>query len=525
MSKMLMRIATLFLAFVQGGNAETLTNSCTGDKEQKSTKADKMNVLLILTDQHRWDALGCYGNGIVKTPNIDRLATSGVRFNRAFTPSSICTPARASLFTGRFPGSHGLIGNQPRELPTDMPKLSDFLEGYDRFLIGKWHIEDSKGPSDYGFKGHDFPGYGFPGCGVYKNFSFGKNSKAAVKPGRYYAKWLQGKGFSIPEVSEIYYGENPNFRAQELYGKLNALPEASAPAFLADEAILSLQNSRNSGRPFFMWMNFWGPHTPCVIPEPYYSMYDPETIPVDPAFIDDLSDKPEHYRDIARMWGVYDLDWKGWQKIIARYYGYITLIDDSVGRLLDYLEQNNLMNNTLIVFTTDHGDAMGGHRLIEKGEFMFDSTYRIPMIARHPDCANPGSECDEFVYLHDLMPTLARLASGVCPDTNGESQDILPLLAGEKASTGRDHVYGEFSVHFTSFPQRMIRTRTHKLVFNANAKSELYDLVNDPYEIHNRIGDATYAGIKKDLTDRLEAEMVWRKDPLLSWFRRIRDFL
>lgn len=486
-----------------------------------------MNILLILTDQHRWDMLGCYGNGIVKTPNIDRLAAAGVRFNRAFTPSSICTPARASLFTGRFPSSHGIAGNQEHaakagsthDLPEDMPKLSDFLEGYDKFFFGKWHIEESRLPSDYGFKGHNFSGYGFPGSGVYRNFAFNQGPGN----GNRYAEWLQEKGFDTPDVSENFCGENPNLQIQELRAKLNAPPEASIPAFLADEAISSLQSSRDSGNPFFLWLNFWGPHTPCVVPEPYYSMYDPETIPVDPAFADDLSGKPRHYRDIAKMWGVYDLDWKGWQKIIARYYGYITLIDDHIGRLLDYLEHNNLMDKTLIVCTADHGDAMGGHRLIEKGEFMFDSTYRIPMVARHPDCANPGSVCDEFVYLHDLMPTFAGLASGVYPDTGRESQDILPLFAGERISTGRDQVYAEFSGHFTSFPQRMMRTRTHKLVFNASAESELYDLVNDPHEICNRIGDAEYAEVKKDMMDRLEAEMVRRKDPLLTWLRRIRD--
>ncbi len=489
--------------------------------------AEKMNVLLILTDQHRWDMLGCYGNGIVKTPNIDRLAKAGMRFNRAFTPSSICTPARASLFTGRFPSSHGIAGNQEHaakvggshDLPEDMPKLTDYLDGYDKFYFGKWHIEESKLPSDYGFKGQDFSGYGFPGSGVYDNFAFAEGPEN----GNAYAEWLKQKGFEIPTVSENFCGNNPNLRIQELRGKLNAPPEASIPYYIADDAISHLQNSRTPGNPFFLWMNFWGPHTPCVIPEPYYSMYDPETIPMDPAFEDDLCGKPYHYRDIAKMWGVYDLEWKEWQKIIARYYGYITLIDDNIGRMLDYLEENSLMSNTLIVMSSDHGDAMGGHRLIEKGEFMFDSTYRIPMIAKYPGCVNPGGECDEFVYLHDLMPTFANLVSGECPDTAGESQDILPLLKGEPVSSGREHVYAEFSGHFAAFPQRMVRTRTHKLVFNASSMGELYDLESDPHEVCNRIGDIAYAKVKRDLMDRLEAEMTKRNDSLLTWFKRIRD--
>lgn len=485
----------------------------------------KKNILMILTDQHRWDMLGCYGNRIVKTPNIDRLAKEGILFNRAFTPSSICTPARASLFTGRFPGSHGIVGNQEHaaktgashDLPEDLPKLSEFLDGYDRFFFGKWHIEENRLPSDYGFKGHDFSGYGFPGSGVYKNFAFDQGPEN----GNRYAEWLQEKGFEFPSVSENFCGENPNLQVQELRARLDAPTEASIPAFLVDEAVSSLE--QKSGNPFFMWLNFWGPHTPCVVPEPYYSMYDPETIPLDPAFADDLSGKPYHYRNISKMWGVHDLDWKEWQKIIARYYGYITLIDDCLGQLFDVLKQNGLMDDTIIIFTADHGDAMGGHRLIEKGEFMFDSTYRIPMIVRHPDCPVPGSTCDEFVYLHDLMPTISKMISGNGPDTGGESQDILPLFTGEPVQTGRDHVYAEFAGHFASFPQRMVRTRTHKLVFNASAESELYDLVNDPHETRNRFSDVDCAEVRKELSDLLEKEMVKRNDPLLTWFRRIRD--
>jgi arylsulfatase A-like enzyme len=253
-------------------------------------------------------------------------------------------------------------------------------------------------------------------------------------------------------------------------------------------------------------------------------MYDPASIPEDPAFHEEFGDKPPHYEHISKMWGVRDLPWSEWAKIVARYYGYITLIDDCIGDLIRYLKTNDLYENTLIVFTADHGDAMGAHRLIEKGEFMFDETYRIPFVARHPQCAAPGSVCNEFVYLHDLFPTVAEITGGKNPEL-ADSKSILPLIVGEKgARSGRDFAYGQFDGHFSRFEQRMLRTRTHKLVFNAPCSGELYDLVRDPHEMVNRFADPSFREIKNDLLRKLHEEMIRLKDPLLKWFGRIRDF-
>lgn len=489
--------------------------------------ADTPNIVYILTDQHRWDMIGCYGNPVVKTPNIDALAAQGIRFDHAFTPTSICGPARASLFCGLFPSAHGVTGNsehayrgrEPLDIRPGIKKLTDYLPGYDYFHLGKWHAEESKMPSDYGAKGHDFDGYGFPGSGVYRNLAF---AEGPARPNRY-SEWLREKGFEFQHVSEGFCGNNPNLKIQELRAKLSGPAEASIPHFIADEAIRLLQDERRPDTPFFAWLNFWGPHTPCVIPEPYYSMYDPESIPVDPSYETGLTGKPKHYEHISEMWGVHDLDWSGWQQIIARYYGYISLIDDCIGMVLDSLSSAGLDDETVVVFTADHGDAMGAHRLIEKGEFMFDETYRIPMIARHPEVQNPGSVCSEFVYLHDLCPTAAEIATGVAPDLSGHSQSILPLMRGEHASTGRDFAFAEFSGHFSPFPQRMLRTRTHKLVFNACSRGELYDLTIDPHEVQNVIDAPSYALVKRDLIGKLEQQMKQFNDPLLTWFGRIKD--
>lgn len=488
-----------------------------------------LNIIHIITDQHRWDSLRCYGNPIVKTPNLDNLAKEGVRFNSAFTPSSLCGPARASLYTGLFPSAHGIIDNpepsirkqQSVDIFPEVKKLPEYLPSYDYLHYGKWHVEASKMPSDYGATGHDFDGYGFPGSGLYKNFKY---AQGPTKSNRY-SEWLWENGFEIPSVTESFFGENENLQIQELCAKLSGPHQAALPFFLVDELKNGLEARKSTQTPFFSSLHFWGPHTPCVVPEPYYSMYNPKDIPVDPAFEAGLAGKPTHMKHISKMWGVYDLDWSKWQKIIARYYGYITMIDDAIGGLIDFLKTEGLYDNTLIIFSADHGDAMGAHKLIEKGEFMYDTCYRIPMIARHPYNSNPGSVCDDFVYLHDLCPTTIEAATGISPDMKGQSQSILGLMRGDNnISSGRDHVYGELTSHFVQYPQRMFRTKTHKLIFNACSNGELYDLASDPYEINNLIDSPHNQSIKKELIAGLIKQMTSLNDPLVNWLKRVQGF-
>lgn len=482
------------------------------------------NILYILTDQHRRDMLGCYGNTFVKTPNIDSLAAEGMRFTQAYTPSSICGPARTSLFTGMVPTTHGVVQNaengQFRFHKADplphIPTMGDFMRDYQKFYIGKWHVAETRLPSDYGFQGHDFPGYGFPGSGVYGNLVFNQG------PGREnnrYLEWLNEKGYPIPEVSECFFGSNANLQVQELRGRLSGRPEHTIPAFLYDDAKTFLRN-RDKDKPFFMWMNFWGPHTPCVIPEPYYSMYDPAEIMEDPGFRESFKNKPTHHEHVSYMWGVHNLNWDEWSLIVARYMGYITLIDDYIGCLLTFLKEEGLYDSTTIVFAADHGDAMGAHRLIEKGEFMYDETYRIPMVVRSPLVKNPGSTCDEFVYLHDLFPTALDLAGSEIPPLD-QAVSLKPLLAGEPPAEKREFVYGQFTGHFTDYNQRMIRTREYKLVFNGPDIGELYNLAEDPNEMTNLIDMPEYDAVKKKLLGTLLEEMKRLNDPMAEWVRRI----
>jgi arylsulfatase A-like enzyme len=278
---------------------------------------------------------------------------------------------------------------------------------------------------------------------------------------------------------------------------------------------------RKEGKPFFIWTNFWGPHTPCLLPEPYYSMYDPSSIPEEPSFSEEWTNKPHVHELYERYWGLSSGGWQSWREIVARYWGYVTMIDDLVGRLLDELRALGLEQNTLVVFTTDHGDQMGAHRLIEKGPFAYEETWRLPMIAAHPEVEAPGSTCDEFVYLHDLYPTFIEMA-GLAPPGVPDSQSILDNVLGRASPTGRDSVYGAFASQIFPSPLRFVRTRTHKLVYNQCEIGELYDLVNDPHEMDNLI-DATGAQkVKAELLERMNAHMVRLGDPILRHFERMR---
>ena len=486
----------------------------------------KPNIIYILVDQQRIDMLGAYGNDIVKTPNIDRLLDDGILFNNAFTPTALCGPARTSLFTGCIPTKHGVTRNAEKGVPgkekadpnPELPVITDFLEGYEKIYLGKWHIAETRLPEDYGFTGHNFAHYGFPGSGLYKNLVFDQG------PGDHneYRDWLKKNDFDIPEVSEQFFGNNPNLQTQELRAKLNCPEEATIPAYLADEAIRHTNIAVSAEKPFFLMLNFWGPHTPCMIPEPYYSMYDPLSIPEDPAFNESFHNKPVHQKHISQMWGVYNLPWAEWQKIIARYYGYISLIDNQIGRFIDHLKVQNIYNQSMIVFTADHGDAMGSNRLIEKGSFMYDTSYKIPMIIKQSGERKTGSICDEFVYLHDLFPTAIEIA-GEIPPSLDQAKSLLPLIQGETESMDRDYIYGQFTAHFSEFNQRMIRTRKYKFIFNSPTFGELYNLEKDPYELINCIDNPDYREIKKELIEQLLHEMKKLKDPLYGWFHRIKD--
>jgi len=471
--------------------------------------AKQPNILLLVTDQQRMDTISAYGmNEICRTPHIDRLAARGVRFDNAFTPTAICSPARAALYTGLYPHHNGVTGNG-MTLREPVRGINHYLEelGYRCGYAGKWHVDDARGPSDFGFVGKDFLGYAFPASGLLPGLQFAPVPKSH----NHYADYLQENGYGLPPVSQRFVGTNPSNQAQEMFALHEGPVESCIEYFVAEETNRIIDEVSSDDQPFFVWANFWGPHTPCLVPEPYFSMYNPADIPEHPSYCETFENKPYRQQLIERMWGLGDYGWAGFQEITARYYGHCTLLDDMVGRIVDHLQHRGLLDDTIIIFTADHGDCMGAHKLIEKGEFMYDEIY----------CENPGSANDEFVYLHELMPSFIDLAGGDVPtDLDGES--FAAALRGQDYRNGRQEVYCVFDRHFTPVRQRMVRTRTHQLTFNAGDPGELYDLAADPYQLRNVYGEPAYDDVRLDLLDRMERYMQELGDPLYGWFRRIK---
>jgi len=467
---------------------------------------DKPNILLFLTDQQRRDSLGCYGNPICRTPNVDRLAAEGVRFEQAYTNTAICTAVRATLLTGLEPHRHGMLANfernigYPWELPEGLVPFSTYLReaGYRCGLVGKWHLGITRGPEYYGFEGIHFPGWDAP-----------KQHPA-------YRAYLAERGLPEWRVRNEIRGVFPNGKPSLPMGGIYEGPvEGTYPYFLAELTIRRLQEYAASGRPFFLQMNFFGPHLPYYLPREYADLYDPSLVQRMPSMEETFEGKPRVHKWYSLHWAFDTYPWEVWQKVTAMFWGYVTLIDEQIGRVLKALEDLGMAENTVVFFSTDHGGFVGAHRLADKGPMMYDDIYRIPLVARWPGVTRPSTRCHAMVTLMDLMPTFLEIAGASIP-AHVAGRSLVPLLRGE-TPTWPEEVYLQFHGHHFPYPQRGIRTRTHKLVVNPPDVNELYDLTADPYELHNVYDDPRYAGVRRDLLRRLYRHLVDSRDNFYHW--------
>jgi len=472
------------------------------------------NILLLMTDQHRVDSVGCYKADAVKTPHIDGLAAEGIRFTHAFTPTAVCTPARTSLQSGLFAHRHGLIFNPEYYshcggLLDPRPQVSFFSQslknrGWNLANVGKWHIGSAANrPAARGYEGIDYPGYGFPGQ---------PGDPARTHPD--YLSYLRRLGVNGFEVSSEI--RSPD-KSRVFAGIQEGPEEASEAAYLAAQTIDTIRRFGRDGRPFFIACNFWGPHTPFYIPERYSRMYERDAIEPWPNFDCSLEDKPEVIRRYGKYWKTEWFNRDILADLIARYYGYITLIDDQVGRILEALRDSGEAERTLIVFSADHGDTAGAYHMWDKGFGMYDCITRIPLVISHP--ALKPAVSDSFVTLLDLAPTFLEIGGCPVPETL-DGRSLVPLLRGMEEKPRNDFVITEHFGHQMPFWQRMVRTREAKYIHNPTDRDEFYDLVNDPWETKNIIAAADpkrVAGMK----DRLREWIARTDDPLGFWSRQL----
>lgn len=465
-----------------------------------------MNILLIQSDQQRRDSLGCYGNRAVRTPHVDRLAAEGRTFDQAFTPVPICGPARASLITGKRPVHHGITRNPEsgevagKDFIGEHASVAELLEplGYRSTLCGKWHVGTDLAPADCGFEGVHYPGYGYP----------------AEHP--HYLAYLDALGCGF-ELADEFHARRPDGSQGPLMAAVQRGPvEASVPYYVAEQACEAIRRSARRDEPFLVRCDFWGPHVPYIIPERYANMYPADDLAPWPNFADEPAGKPGIQRAVKAYWGVQDFGWDEWARLVAMCYGYVTLIDDQVGRMAATLEELDLLDETAVFYTTDHGGMVGAHGLCDKGPHLYDEQCRIPLVARVP--GSPGRRrSDAVVYNMDLMPTVLELAGAAVPD-DLDAVSLLPLIRGETETVRPPVAFIEFHGHQCPYAQRLVQKAGWKYVFNAPDVDELYDLTNDPGELENRIDDASCAGRLAELRGLLLEHLRVTGDPILRYY-------
>jgi arylsulfatase A-like enzyme len=447
------------------------------------------NVLFVFTDQQRRDSLGCYG-GAPETPTLDALADSGTRFDRGYTPTAICSPARAATVSGMRPHRNGITRNVGGDADVDLharcPCYPGLLReaGYNVGLSGKWHVGD---PHDFGFDGPHLPGWFYPS----------ENDD--------YLAYLDER--DLPPLSaETISDRFPDLEGAQAGARDDRPVEASFTSFVTETALDTLDgyasDYRTEGRPFYQSVHYFGPHNPFYLPEPYWSMYDPDEVDLPASAVKEtFENKPRAHRHQHRVSGLQEIPLGEWRRIVARYRGWVTFIDDEIERLLDRLESAGLREETLVVFAADHGSFLTRHKMHDKGPAMYEDIYNIPFVAEGLD--TPDVE-ERFVSLLDLAPTFLDAAGIEIPPAY-DGRSLFDLSRAE--TEWRDAIRAEFHGHQYPYEQRMIRNERYKLVINQEDTAELYDLREDPNELDNRIGDPAYGSVAEGLYDRLTDAM------------------
>jgi len=483
-------------------------------------KLSQPNILWIGMDELQRQALGLYGgyDGQCKTSNIDKLASESLVFDQAFCPTAVCAPSRASMLMGKMPSEGSIISNDGMEwtvpyrhvgkeekaLPTWALDLK--VAGYKCVHVGKFHVTPGGTPSEQGFEGPDWAGYG----GIWDLPDFYKyRKKLGLTP--------------KPELEEELPSKHPiPYCFSPVCAKLKGSDEGSLPAFVAyktNEYLKQLaKRVRSESKPFFLRCEFWGPHIPCWIAEPYYSMYDPKSLKLPENFGVLGENKPEIQSNFSGGMGIASHDETHQRLLISKYLGYVTCIDNQIGLILKVLNDLELTEETIVVFTADHGDMLGAHGLYDKGPFMYEEIYRIPLMVKWPGVVAPGRN-DAFVYNMDMGATMWELAGKRVP--NGASaKSLLPVLKGIFEDLGRKMIISEFYRQWDFYPQVMVRSRTEKFIYNFGGIDEFYDLVNDPYELKNCIKDLEVQFKVRTMRNFLHDWLRKTNSPMLHGFER-----
>ena len=469
----------------------------------KNNGRPRPNILWICTDQQRYDTIGALGNPHVSTPNIDRLVREGVAFTHAYCQSPICTPSRASFLTGMYPSVVHVNGNGNECFPDSPPLVTRILSeaGYDCGLIGKLHLASAY---------HRLEPRVNDG---YRYWQYSHAPRDDWEKGHDYADWARSKGYILGELTR----------------SIDGVPaELHQTTWCAEKTIEFIQQKRDA--PWLASVNIYDPHPPFNPPKTYRDMFEPSKMP-GPLFResdleqqqkleavdfqskgrspDELDIRSPILPQSPQQGGQPDQASQGAQNaktLQAAYYAMIKLIDDQVGRILDVLEETGQREQTVVIFTSDHGEMLGDHGLIQKGCRFYEGLVRVPLIFSWPGQFEEGLKSDALVELLDKAPTLLELAHLNVPEQM-QGRSLLLSLRGEVAADyHRDYVRCEY-YDAVDLPDgtfaTMYRDERYKLVvYHGHEHGELYDLATDPGEFENLWDEPDLQRLKLEMMKR-----------------------
>lgn len=472
------------------------------------------NILFIMADQLRWDYLGCSGHPALRTPQIDALARRGVRFRNAYVQSAICGPSRMSFYTGRYVSSHGSTWNQ---IPLSVGEwtLGDYLRplGLKVALAGKTHMAaDRAGMQRLGIDPGSADGIRAAQCGFDPHIrDDGLHPSQLADPDLAYNRYLRSLGYDGDnpwhdwanaaagpdgEILSGWYMRNARYPA-----RIKA--EHAETPWMTGQAVDFIRAQGDD--PWCLHLSYIKPHWPYMAPEPYFSMFGPEDVaPANRAAAERVAPHPVVGAFMNHAEGRNFSDQAVREAVIPAYMALIRQLDDEIGRLMAELEALGRLEDTLIVFTSDHGDYLGDHWLGEK-ELFHDCAAKVPLIVVHPGGAR-GVEDDSLVAAIDLIPTFIEALGGDVPDHRLEGRSLMPRLRGEAAGADREFVVSELDyshrgarldlgLGVNDCKAWMLRGARYKYIHYWGFPPQLFDMQDDPQELRDLAPDPACADL------------------------------
>lgn len=429
---------------------------------------ERPNILLITTDQHRGDTLGVAGHPVVQTPNLDWLARSGTTFGQAYSECPSCVPARRVLMTGQDPAANGMVGmtavdwHPQYTLPGELTKA-----GYQTRLIGKLHLEPKR--KRYGFEHLDLAD---------TQYEFARGGPSHAND---YVEWLMGQVGSPAIGPAVGHGVNAN----SWVGRPGNLPEHLTHTSWCASTAIDFLAKRDPSNPFFLNLSFLDPHPPLTPPAFYYERYLNQDLP-EPVVGDWAPDvDPEKGTDVMG-WRV-NLDAQTMHQTRAAYYGLINHVDDQIGRVVDFLRRQGLFENTMILFTSDHGEMLGDHNLFRK-TFPYEASARVPFFVKPAEAMGLPSEItsDLPVGLQDVLPTVFDVAGLPIP-SQATGASLMPIVRNDRDVAWRPYLHGEHSGHYDYDDGSHFLTdgRQKYIWFSQTGREQFFDLSQDPDELRD----------------------------------------